>query len=403
MKVVVAIDSWKGSLGSLEAGASIEEGVHRVFPEAEVVVRPLADGGEGTVEALVLGMNGRMETVQVTGPLGTPVEASYGIIEESKEGCVEREDGAEQESCDRTMERTKIAIIEMAAAAGITLVDEKHRNPLDTTTFGVGEMICDAIHKGCRKFIVGIGGSATNDGGIGMLQAFGFEFLNANGKQVPFGAKGLAEIATIIDEHVIPELKECEFKVACDVTNPLCGTQGCSAVYGPQKGATPAMIEDMDQWLFHYARLTQETYPHANWNQAGTGAAGGLGFAFLSYTNAVLESGIQIILEETRLESYIKAADIVITGEGRLDGQTVMGKAPIGVAAIAKKYGKPVLAFSGCVTEEAGVCNQYGIDAFFPVLRTVTTLEEAMEKEQAKRNLSATVEQVFRLVKLVSK
>ena len=403
MKVVVAIDSWKGSLGSLEAGASIAEGVHRVFPEAEVLVRPLADGGEGTVEALTLGMNGRMETVQVTGPLGTPVEASYGIIEESKEGCVEREDGVGQESCDRTMERTKIAIIEMAAAAGITLVDEKQRNPLDTTTFGVGEMIRDAIHKGCRKFIVGIGGSATNDGGIGMLQALGYEFLDANGKRVSFGAKGLAEIVKIIDDHVLPELKECEFKVACDVTNPLCGTQGCSAVYGPQKGATPAMIEDMDQWLFHYARLTQETYPHANWNQAGTGAAGGLGFAFLSYTNAVLESGIQIVLEETRLESYIKAADIVITGEGRLDGQTVMGKAPIGVAEIAKKYGKPVLAFSGCVTEDAGVCNQYGIDAFFPVLRTVTTLEEAMEKEQAKRNLSATVEQVFRLVEIVKK
>lgn len=401
VKVVVAIDSWKGSLGSLEAAASIAEGVQRVFPEAEVLVRPLADGGEGTVEALVLGMNGRMETVQVTGPFGTSVEASYGIIEELKEGCVEREDDVGQESCDRTMERTKIAIIEMAAAAGITLVDEKYRNPLDTTTFGVGEMICDAIHKGCRKFIVGIGGSATNDGGIGMLQALGYEFLNANGKQVPFGAKGLAEIVKIIDDHVLPELKECEFKVACDVTNPLCGTQGCSAVYGPQKGATPAMIADMDQWLFHYARLTQETYPHANWNQAGTGAAGGLGFAFLSYTNAVLESGIQIILEETRLESYIKAADIVITGEGRLDGQTVMGKAPIGVAAIAKKYGKPVLAFSGCVTEEAGVCNQYGIDAFFPVLRTVTTLEEAMEKEQTKRNLSATVEQVFRLIKIV--
>lgn len=401
VKVVVAIDSWKGSLGSLEAAASIAEGVQRVFPEAEVLVRPLADGGEGTVEALVLGMNGRMETVQVTGPLGISVEASYGIIEELKEGCVEREDDVGQESCDRTMERTKIAIIEMAAAAGITLVDEKYRNPLDTTTFGVGEMICDAIHKGCRKFIVGIGGSATNDGGIGMLQALGYEFLNANGKQVPFGAKGLAEIVKIIDDHVLPELKECEFKVACDVTNPLCGTQGCSAVYGPQKGATPAMIADMDQWLFHYARLTQETYPHANWNQAGTGAAGGLGFAFLSYTNAVLESGIQIILEETRLESYIKAADIVITGEGRLDGQTVMGKAPIGVAAIAKKYGKPVLAFSGCVTEDSGVCNQYGIDAFFPVLRTVTTLEEAMEKEQAKRNLSATVEQVFRLIKIV--
>ena len=193
MKIVVAIDSWKGSLSSLEAGASIAEGVHRVLPEAEVVVRPLADGGEGTVEALVLGMNGRMETVQVTGPLGIPVEASYGIIEELKEGNVEREDGIKkvesieresgsgQESCDRTVERTKTAIIEMAAAAGIMLVDEKHRNPLDTTTFGVGEMIRDAIHKGCRKFIVGIGGSATNDGGVGMLQALGYEFLDANG------------------------------------------------------------------------------------------------------------------------------------------------------------------------------------------------------------------------------
>ena len=377
MKFLFASDSFKGTLSCEKTAELLTKAAKQVFPQCSCTGVPVADGGEGTADAVLSAMGGSKVMLEVHDPLMRSLQASYGRIDENR------------------------AIIEMAAAAGITLVDEKHRNPLDTTTFGVGEMICDAIHKGCRKFIVGIGGSATNDGGIGMLQALGYEFMDVNGKQVPFGAKGLAEIETIIDEHVIPELKECEFKVACDVTNPLCGTQGCSAVYGPQKGATPAMIEDMDQWLFHYARLTQETYPHANWNQAGTGAAGGLGFAFLSYTNAVLESGIQIILEETRLESYIKAADIVITGEGRLDGQTVMGKAPIGVTAIAKKYGKPVLAFSGCVTEEAGVCNQHGIDAFFPVLRTVTTLEEAMEAEQAKRNLSATVEQVFRLIKIV--
>lgn len=376
MKVVVAIDSLKGSLSSLEAGSAISEGIHRVFNEAEVVVRPLADGGEGTVEALALGMNGRIEKIKVTGPLGTMVEAAYGIIDESK-----------------------TAIIEMAAAAGMMLVDEQDRNPMNTTTFGVGQLIDDAIKKGCRYFIVGIGGSATNDGGIGMLQALGYEFLDAAGKQVPFGAKGLSMIESISDEHVLPELKACHFKVACDVTNTLCGTQGCSAIFGPQKGATPSMIMEMDKWLAYYAKLTQEKYPKANMKQAGTGAAGGLGFAFLSYTNAVLESGIKIILDETKLEAYVKEADIVITGEGRLDAQTVMGKAPIGVAEIAKKHGKKVLAFSGCVAEDAVLCNQHGIDAFFPILRTVTTLKEAMEPENARENLTATVEQIFRLIK----
>lgn len=376
MKVVVAIDSLKGSLSSLEAGAAIREGIHRADPDTEVVVRPLADGGEGTVEALALGMNGRIEKVKVTGPLGTPIEAAYGMIDESR-----------------------TAIIEMSAAAGITLVDESQRNPLHTTTFGVGELIHDAIHKGCRNFIVGIGGSATNDGGIGMLQALGYEFLDASSQQVPFGAKGLQMIEKITDSHVLPELKDCYFKVACDVTNPLCGEQGCSAVFGPQKGATSTMITQMDQWLSSYARLTREKYPKANMKQAGTGAAGGLGFAFLSYTNAVLESGIKIILDETKLESYVKDADIIITGEGRLDGQTVMGKAPIGVAQIAKKYGKTVLAFSGCVTEDAVLCNQHGIDAFFPILRTVTTLNEALDSENARKNMAAAVEQVFRLIK----
>ena len=375
MKVVVAIDSLKGSLSSLEAGSAISEGIHRALKDVEVIVRPLADGGEGTVEALALGMNGRIEKIKVTGPLGDPVEAVYGIIDE-----------------------THTAIIEMSAAAGITLINEQERNPLDTTTFGVGEMIKDAIKKGCRHFIVGIGGSATNDGGIGMLQALGFGFLDVNGNQVSYGAKGLKDIEKITDEEVLPELKECYFKVACDVSNTLCGDQGCSAIFGPQKGATPSMIMQMDKWLADYAGLTQEKYPKANMKQAGTGAAGGLGFAFLSYMNASLESGIKIILDETKLESYVREADMVITGEGRLDGQTVMGKAPIGVANIAKKYGKTVIAFSGCVTEDAVVCNEHGIDAFFPILRTVTTLNDAMDSENARKNMVSTVEQVFRMI-----
>ena len=376
MKVVVAIDSLKGSLTSLEAGNAIQKGVQCVMPDAEVCVRPLADGGEGTVEALALGMGGRMEKVVVTGPLGKPVECAYGILDESK-----------------------TAIVEMSGAAGITLVPDQERNPMNTTTYGVGEVIKDAIGKGCRRFIVGIGGSATNDGGIGMLQALGYGMLNANGSQVAFGAKGLEELAEITDTYVLPELKDCTFRIACDVTNPLCGDHGASAIYGPQKGATPAMILQMDRWLNNYAELAAKAFPKANQNQAGTGAAGGLGFAFLTFTNAVLESGIKIVLEETRLEDYVKDADIVITGEGRLDGQTVMGKAPIGVANIAKKYGKPVFAFSGCVTEDARACNGGGIDAYFPILQSVVSLQEAMDHDNAERNMIATVEQVFRLIK----
>lgn len=376
MKVVVAIDSLKGSLTSLEAGAAIKQGILKVYPEAEVAVRPLADGGEGTVEALVLGMNGRLEKVMVTGPVGKPVECAYGILDSSK-----------------------TAIVEMSGAAGITLVTDEERNPLNTTTYGVGEVIRDAIKKGCRRFIVGIGGSATNDGGIGMLQALGYGFLDKNGNQIAFGAKGMKDLAAITDTYVLPELKECSFKIACDVTNPLCGATGCSAIYGPQKGATPAMILEMDRWLSAYAELAKETRPDADAEYPGTGAAGGMGFAFRTFTNAVLESGINIVLDETKLAEYVKEADIVVTGEGRLDGQTVMGKAPIGVANIAKKFEKPVLAFSGCVTEDAVACNAHGIDAFFPILRGVVTLAEAMDSENAKRNMIAATEQAFRLVK----
>ncbi len=375
MKIVTAIDSFKGSMTSLEAGYAVAEGFKRVIRDAIVNVRPLADGGEGTVEALIEGMNGERHEIQVTGPLGSPVNCAYGIIKDSM-----------------------TAVIEMSGAAGITLVQKKDLNPLDATTYGVGEVIKDAIAKGCRRFIVGIGGSATNDGGVGMLQALGYGFLDASGKQIAFGAKGLKDLETITDDYVIPELKDCEFMVACDVTNTLCGTEGCSAVYGPQKGATPSMIMDMDKWLGYYAAIAREKYPNADPKYPGTGAAGGMGFAFLTFTNAKLQSGINIVLEETKLEDYIKDADFVVTGEGMLDFQTAMGKAPVGVAKLAKKYGKTVIAFAGGVTKDATECNKNGIDAFFPIVRGVTSLEEAMDNQNAKNNLADTAEQVMRLM-----
>ncbi len=374
-KVVIAIDSFKGSMTSLEAGQSAAEGIRRVYPEAEISVRPLADGGEGTVDAIVSGCGGRMTEVRVTGPAGKPVCCSYGILEAQK-----------------------TAIIEMSGAAGITQVSGKEKNPMTTTTYGVGEVIRDAIEKGCRHFIVGIGGSATNDGGVGMLQALGFGFLNAEGTPIGFGAAGLKELRRITSDQAMPELSECSFRVACDVSNPLCGPQGCSAIYGPQKGATTDMIPEMDAYLKDYAALAKAQFPKADPDYPGAGAAGGMGFAFLTFLNASLEPGVGIVLEETKLRQYAESADIVITGEGRLDGQTVMGKAPIGVAKIAKEYKKPVLAFSGCVTKDAIACNAHGIDAFFPVLRSVVSLEDAMDRDNAMQNMQDTVEQVFRVI-----
>lgn len=379
MKVTIAIDSLKGSLSSMEAGLAIKKGIKKAMPNAEVCVRPLADGGEGTVEALTSALGGTIQNVEVLGPLGEKVMAKYGI-----------------------MEHTGTAVMEMSQAAGITLVPKEKRNPFYTTTYGVGQMIKDAIRKGCRRFIIGIGGSATNDGGIGMLQALGYDFLNARGESIAYGAKGIEELESISGNRVLPELKECEFRIACDVTNELCGANGCSAVFGPQKGAAPAMVEQMDQWISHYAELSKELFPKANPEYPGTGAAGGLGFAFLTYTNATLEPGIKIVLEEIKLADDIQDADFVITGEGKLDRQTIMGKAPVGVAKLAKQFGKIVLAFSGSVTKDAFLCNEHGIDAFFPILRSATTLEEAMEPEKARDNLTDTAEQVFRLIKVCS-
>lgn len=375
MKVVIAIDSFKGSMTSLEAGGAVKDALLRVDPNAEAKVLPLADGGEGTVAAMCAGLGGEMVEAEVTGPLGERVTAKYCIVNGST------------------------AVIEMAEAAGLTLVPPEMRDPMFTTTYGVGELILNAIARGCRSFIVGIGGSATNDGGVGMLSALGFEFFDKDGQNIARGAYGLDALASISAANACPELKNCTFRVACDVDNPLCGARGCSAVYGPQKGATPESVVIMDGWLGRYAEMAKGVFPNADPEYPGSGAAGGLGFAFMTFLAASLESGIKIILSETGIEEHIKNADVVVTGEGRIDFQTAMGKAPIGVAKLAKKHGKKVIAFAGCVTEDAEECNNHGIDAFFPIIRGVTTLDEALNKENAIKNLKATAYQVFRLIK----
>ena len=375
MKVVIAIDSLKGSLSSMEAGMAIKDGILAAKPDAEVIVKPLADGGEGTTDALIEGMNGERIDLTVTGPMHTPVDAYYGYLKD-----------------------TNTAVMEMASAAGITLVPDSEKNPLLATSYGVGEMINDAIQRGCRNFIIGIGGSVTNDGGIGMLKALGVRFLDENGEDAGEGGQALAIVARIDVSGMNPLLKECHIQVACDVNNPLCGENGSTYVYGPQKGVTEDMKKTLDEAMAHFARVTSETLENDYMNTPGAGAAGGLGYAFLAYTGAALTPGIELILDAVGLEEELSGADVVVTGEGRLDFQTAMGKAPVGVARLAKKYNAKVIAFAGSVTKEATACNKEGIDAFFPILRSVCTLAEAMDPVAARNNMTATVEQVFRLL-----
>lgn len=375
MKVVIAIDSLKGSLSSMEAGMAIKDGILAAKPDAEVIVKPLADGGEGTTDALIEGMNGERIDLTVTGPMHTPVDAYYGYLKD-----------------------TNTAVMEMASAAGITLVPDSEKNPLLATSYGVGEMINDAIQRGCRNFIIGIGGSVTNDGCIGMLKALGVRFLDENGEDAGEGGQALAKVARIDVSGMNPLLKECHIQVACDVNNPLCGENGSTYVYGPQKGVTEDMKKTLDEAMAHFARVTSETLENDYMNTPGAGAAGGLGYAFLAYTGAALTPGIELILDAVGLEEELSGADVVVTGEGRLDFQTAMGKAPVGVARLAKKYNAKVIAFAGSVTKEATACNKEGIDAFFPILRGVCTLAEAMDPVAARNNMTATVEQVFRLL-----
>ena len=375
MKVVVAIDSFKGSLSSIEAGQAVKAGVLAAHPDANVIIKPLADGGEGTTDAFIEGLGGQRIDLTVTGPMGSPVSCYYGYLE-----------------------KDKTAIIEMASASGITLVPAHQKNPLTASTRGVGEMILHALEQGCRHFIIGIGGSATNDAGIGMLKALGYSFLDEQGLDVGEGAQALGKVASIDAKNRHPLLDDCQFRIACDVTNPLCGENGATYIYGPQKGVTEAQKESLDQDMAHFADVTETTLNCAFKNYPGAGAAGGLGFAFLSYLHASLSPGVELILDAINLSDALNGADIVVTGEGQLDRQTAMGKAPVGVAKLAKAHGAKVLAFSGSGTKEAVACNQAGIDAFFPILRRIVTLEEAMDPSTARSNMTASVEQVFRLL-----
>lgn len=397
-KIVVAMDSFKGSLTSLEAGNAVRDGILEQYPDVDVQIFPVADGGEGTVEALTFGKEHvQTRTISVTGPVGTEVQAWYTIYGQAGE---------------------RTAVLEMAQAAGLPLVPEEKRNPMHTTTYGVGEMIRGAIACGCRKFILGIGGSATNDAGIGMLQALGFHFMDEAGKEVGYGAEGLAQVRSITTEDVMPELASCTFQIACDVTNPLVGAQGCSAVFAPQKGADAKMVQEMDAAMNRYADIVEDMYRKdptlmeyqlTGYDEAGrnvekndrqsqvknrmtpgAGAAGGLGYACLMFLHAVLKPGIDIVLDEIQIAQAIKTADEVITGEGRFDAQTLMGKTPIGVARIAKLYSVPVYAFAGCFGADVQVCIDSGVFAGCYAASTANTEEEkrlAMEKTQAYANL----------------
>lgn len=381
MKVVIAIDSLKNSLTSVEAGRAVEAGVRKAYGSqpVQIVVKPLADGGEGTVEALVEGMNGELRSAVVQGPLGNDVSCSYGYLPD-----------------------TGTAVIEMAGAAGLGLVPEELRNPLYTTTYGVGQVMAEAVKGGIRHFIIGLGGSATSDCGVGMLQALGYVFRDKEGRVVGTGGLAVGDIASVDDSQVLPALKECTFDVACDVTNPLYGELGAAAVFGPQKGASPADVKALDEASRSFAAVT-EAYLGKDYSRAsGAGAAGGMGFAFLAYLKGRLRSGIQIVLDSIKLADVVADADYVITGEGRLDAQTAMGKAPIGVAKLAKQYGAKVIALAGCTTEDAGQCNREGIDAFFSIVDKAMPLREAMDRDTAMGNMTRTAQQVFNLIRAVS-
>lgn len=377
MKAVIAMDSFKGSLTSLQAGNTVKQAFLDVLGD-EAKVYPIADGGEGTTQTLLTALHGKRVDKIITGPLGEPVEAMYGIVNEGK-----------------------TAVLEMAAAAGLPLVPQKLRNPMNTTTYGVGELILDAMDHGVREFVMGIGGSSTNDGGLGMLSALGMKFSDQDGNPCGIFGRDVAKVAAMDISGLDERLEKCTFRVACDVTNPLCGKNGASAVFGPQKGADAAMVEVLDQGLMHYADLTEQLQSCSLRDTPGAGAAGGLGFALLAFLHAGLEPGIALVLDLLDVEESVKTADLVITGEGRLDGQTAMGKAPVGVAALAKNYAKPVIAFAGCIGQGAQACNEHGIDAYFPILRQAVSLEKVMEPETAKENLYQTAAQVFRLIKVV--
>ena len=433
-KILVAVDSFKASMTSLGAGNAIEKGIKSILPDAEIRVRPVADGGEGTTEAIIYGKNNVSRgSCVVTGPLGKKITAEYTIYDAA--------DG-------------RTAVMEMAAAAGLPLVPEDQRDPMHTTTHGVGEMIRDAILKGCERFIVGIGGSATNDGGIGMLQALGFSCLDADGHEVPYGAEGLGVLERIVipgkmlvrknsselavadpvdtpivgtdaisgagavdescvddDDDFASRLLHCTFSIACDVTNPLVGELGCSRVFAPQKGADAETVELMDGYMKHYADVVERSAEgKSDRNTPGAGAAGGLGYAFRMFLGGKLMPGIDIVLSETGLEADVEWADTVITGEGRIDAQTMMGKTPSGVARLAKKHGKYVIAIGGCLGDGAENCVKEGFFNECYAVNNVLGIDDsdseqvrtAMKPENAAANLTTCAAKITELKEQMS-
>ncbi len=373
MKIVIAPDSYKESLSAADVASAIESGFREIYPDAEYVKLPVADGGEGTVDAMVAATQGRVISVNVTGPLGEPVAGFYGV--------------SGDERC---------AFIEMAAASGLELLSPEQRNPLKTTSWGTGELIHHALDLGVKRIIIGLGGSATNDGGAGMVQALGAKLLTADNQQIPYGGAGLETLAKIDISELDSRLAHCQIDVACDVTNPLTGTEGASAVFAPQKGATAEMVVQLDGALAHYARRIEQDLAINVLTLEGGGAAGGMGAALYAFCGATLRPGIDIVTEALHLDALVADASLVITGEGRMDSQTIHGKVPVGVARVAKRYHIPVIGIAGSLTADVGVVHQHGVDAVFSVLYRICSLNDALAQagdnvRMAARNIAAVV------------
>jgi len=373
MNIIIAPDSFKGSLTAVAAADAIEQGIRAVAPAAELVRVPLADGGEGTVQALVDSTGGRFIQQRVMGPLREPVDAFFGILGDDTTG-----------------------VVEMAAASGLALVPLERRDPRLTTTYGTGQLIAAAMDRGCKKIIVAVGGSATNDGGAGMAQALGASLTDQNGAQIGPGAAELGRLAKIDISHMDERIQRTEFYIATDVSNALCGPDGASAVYGPQKGATPEMVPELDAWLAHYARIMQRDLKQDVADRPGAGAAGGLGAGLMAFLGAQPRMGIAIVLEAVDFESYLEAADLVITGEGQIDAQTAYGKTLTGVGRLARRHGVPVVALAGSIREEADRLAEIGIDAAVSILPGPMSEAEAMAR--AGVLVQDAAERVMRLI-----
>ncbi len=376
-KIIIAIDSFKGCLSSLEAGQAASEGVRSIYPACEVIVTPIADGGEGILNVLTSATGGKYITVYAHDPLMNLIEAKYGI------------------SGDK-----KTALIEMAAISGLPLVPENKRNPMQTTTFGTGELIRDALEKGCRDFIIGIGGSATNDAGLGMLQALGYRFIDQQGSELGQGGKMMKDVADIDFSNVHPALKESRFTVACDVNNPFYGAEGAAHIFARQKGADDQMIDELDKGMRSLSEIIKKVTGKDISNYPGAGAAGGMGGGLFAFLNATLKPGIKLILDTLDFQNKIQGADLIITGEGRVDRQTAMGKVPFGILEEAKKQNIPVIVIAGGI-EDVEEMNNAGFCGVFSIVPGPVSLEKAMQSDYATKNIARLVSQVCRTIKTI--